>query len=945
MTPPSLQDNERMSPMMQSLPTAELYEAGQSPWLDFISREILNSGELRELIEEKGLKGVTSNPSIFEKAFAKPGGGYDQDIQKMAAKGLSAFKIYDAISISDIQRACDLFLPVFEETRGGHGFVSLEVEPGLSYKTEETVREARRLFKAVARPNVMIKIPATPEGIPAIEACIGEGINVNVTLIFSLPQYKEVAFAYLRGLKKLKQKKGDLRKVFSVASVFVSRIDTLVDKKLESIAAGDAEILGLRGKAAIANSKLIYQEYLRIFETAEFESLQTHGAQVQKVLWGSTSSKNPAYSDLVYVDPLVGRNTVNTMPQNTLEALLDHGRVRPDSVEREVEEARRTIFKLKNLGIDLDEAGEKLQKDGVKLFADAFDSLIGTLELKKMQFSKSGKNFGAFSYHVSPEIEQAFLQKAAQLQKTDFLARFLKKDASLWKSDAAHQAVINNRLGWLRAHEWACGKLHELDGFAAEIKKAGFTDVVLLGMGGSSLAPEVMDLIAKPKTAAGPNFYMLDTTDPGAILKVEKKIRLKTSLFIVASKSGGTVETVSQFNYFYERVCRLYKDPVEAGAQFISITDSGSSLEKNSREKNFRKIFINPSDIGGRYSALSYFGLVPAALGGIPIRALLKAALDLFTAFSNERELAKNPAAAPGILMAVLAQKGMDKLTLAGDDKLASFGAWLEQLIAESTGKEGKGVIPVDSEIPGAPEEYGKDRAFLFFDAKPSVQAQALKKAGFPVLRIEWPAPSALGAEFLRWEIATVVAGMVLGINPFDEPNVKEAKDATGVVLEKLRKTGSLNAKAAAVASIKLGDFVKKAGKSGYIVLLPFTERSAAVQKAFDASRKALRRLTGCPVLLGFGPRYLHSIGQLYKGGPRKGIFIEFFVKDAKDMKVPGAFYTFGQLKTAQALGDKAAMESKPLPVLTVDLGTGLLSGIKAFEQKVLSLGNKSGKK
>ncbi len=919
--------------MMQSLPTVDLFEAGQSPWLDYISREILNSGELKALIEEKGLKGVTSNPSIFEKAMSQPNGGYDADIKRMSARGFSAFKIYDALAIADIQKACDLFLPVFEETRGQHGFVSLEVEPGLARNTEGTLKEARRLFKAVNRANVMIKIPATPEGIPAIEAAISEGININVTLMFSLRHYQEVAYAYLRGLKKLRARKGDMRKVHSVASVFVSRIDTLLDKKIQ-----DPE---LRGKAAIANSRLIYQEYLKIFETYEFESLQMEGANVQQVLWGSTSTKNPAYPDLIYVEPLVGRNTVNTMPKNTLDALLDHGRVRPGTVEEGVEEARRVVSRLKEAGFDLIQVGE-LQNEGVKLFADAFDSLLKVLELKKMQYAKGGKNsFGTFSYSVPANIEQAFRQKAAELQKQNFLARLLKNDASIWKTDPGHQAVINNRLGWLRAHEWACGKLHELDQFAAEIKKDGVQDVVLLGMGGSSLAPEVMSLICRSKASKVPAFYMLDTTDPDAILKVDKKVRLKSALFIVASKSGGTVETSSQYKYFYDRVARCYGSKAtveEIGKHFIAITDSGSGLEKNANERKFRKVFINPTDIGGRYSALSFFGLVPAALMGISVRAILKSAADLFHAFANERELARNPAVAPGILMGVLAQKGMDKLTLAGSEALASFGAWLEQLIAESTGKEGEGVIPVDTELLAPAETYRKDRAFLFLQSGKGVDAASFKKAGLPVLKVEWTSPASIGAEFLRWEIATAVAGAVLGINPFDEPNVKESKDATGKFLEQLKKTGKLTAKTVSAKNANVKAFFGKLSKNGYVVLLPYTERSAAVQKAFDKTRKALREKFGCPVLLGFGPRYLHSIGQLYKGGPRTGVFVEFYNQSARDMKVPGEFYSFAQLKTAQALGDRAALESKGLPVLCVDLGANIPAGIKTFEQRVLAI-------
>lgn len=926
-----------MKTMTTSLPTQELFEAGQSPWLDFISRGILDSGELKEMIEERGVKGVTSNPSIFEKAISDPKAGYERDIQKLIAQGKTTFEIYDALTISDIRRACDLFLPVFEETKGGHGFISLEVSPVLSYKTEETLREARRLFKEVNRPNLMVKIPATAEGIPAIQAAISEGINVNITLMFSRRHYSDVAWAYINGLRNFKKKGGDLRKVFSVASVFVSRIDSFVDKKLEQFGKIDPDLLSLRGKAAIANSKLIYQDFLGIFSSREFESLKSSGANVQKVLWGSTSSKNPAYPDLIYVEPLVGKDTVNTMPLNTLESLLDHGNVRPDTIIKGVEEAIQTVHKLEKAGLDLVKIGAQLQKDGVQLFADAFDSLMRTIEIKKLQSAKGiQKQFGSLDFSMSAEISEAFKKKAAELQKADFLNRFFnKKDASLWKKDAAHQAVINNRLGWIKAHEFMLGKVHEIEQFVSEVRAAKISSVVLLGMGGSSLAPEVMSLLCKLKAGKHPQFFMLDTTDPAAILAVQKRISLKNSLFIVASKSGGTVETVSQYRYFYDCVEKaLGKDAdLEAvGARFIAITDQGSGLQQTAQEKKFRKIFVNPSDIGGRFSAISFFGLVPAALIGIDIRTLLKSADALYEAASTEKNLAKNPAVAPGILLGVLAQKGIDKLTLLGASKWLPFGAWLEQLIAESTGKEGKGVIPVDTESAASLDVYGKDRSFLFLGEKTPAD---FKQAKIPAISLEWPAPFSLGAQFLRWEIATSVAGMVLGINPFDEPNVKESKDATGKILSQFKATGKLEVPAKDPKNVNLANFFGKLKKKGYVVLLSYTQRTAAIQKAFDLSRAELRKKLKCPVLLGFGPRYLHSIGQLYKGGPRTGVFIEFFAKDSVDSKVPGEFYSFAQLKTAQGLGDKEAIESKGLPVLCVNLGKDILAGIKTFEKKV----------
>lgn len=930
-----------------TLPTLELAGAGQSPWLDTISRDLLKSGKMRQFIEAQGVMGVTSNPSIFEKAIGQ-GTSYDAQIRRLLKKGASIFEIYDALTVEDIQKTCDLFLPLFKKSKGEHGFVSLEVSPDLAFQEEETVLEAKRLFKVVGRPNVMIKIPATSEGIRAVRTVIGSGISVNVTLMFSLKHYQDVAQAYINGLDDYEKKGGDVSQVYSVASVFVSRIDTLLDKKLEALAANNPALGELKGKAAVANSKMIYQEFLKVFGAAKFKKLCIAGAHTQKVLWGSTSVKNSAYSDLLYVENLVGKDTVNTMPLNTLESLLDHGIVRRATVEENIPESRQVIARLKEIGFDLLQVGEQLQKEGVKSFLDSFDQLMKTLEWKREKYVKANSKSSAKPYfYIDSRTEKKALDACQELQQRNFLSRFLSGDPGLWKAEAAHQASIKNRLGWVKAADWLTGKLYEIDRFCQEVRREKIKDIVLLGMGGSSLAPEVMSLICKRK-AAGVRFFMLDTTDPSTILAVSKKLRLKKSLFIVASKSGSTIETVSQFQYFYHQIQKHYGKKASAsviGRHFIAITDSGSSLEKLAAEKKFRRTFINPSDIGGRFSALSYFGMLPAALTGIAIRPLIQSARAFGQAFQNQTELAKNPAVFLGVLLAQWAAEGKDKATFLASKELLPFGAWLEQLIAESTGKEGKGIVFVDSEIPAQNlEEYGKDRIFVAAKIKGSKDAgfqktlQALKKAGFPILLIEWDSANSLGEEFLKWELVTSVAGIVSQINPFDEPNVKESKDNTALLLNELKKKGRFENPADYYAfcdPIDWVDYFSRLKPAGYIALLAYVERSPQMIGLFNRLRQKLRATYKVPVLLGFGPRYLHSIGQLYKGGPKSGLFVAFLKQESKEVPVPGAFYSFGQLKKAQALGDIQAISSKGLPVLTVDLGKNVISSLKALEKKI----------
>ncbi|MBN1687756.1 MAG: bifunctional transaldolase/phosoglucose isomerase [Candidatus Omnitrophica bacterium] len=946
-----------MEPMTKVQATVELARAGQSPWLDYISRTMLRSGELEALIREKGILGVTSNPSIFQNAISQPDGGYDEDIRRFSRQQMSLFEIYDHLTQDDIRATCDLFTPIFEKSNGTDGFVSLEVMPNLAYDERATVQEAIRLFDAIQRPNLMIKVPSTPQGIAAFRTLTAKGINVNVTLIFSPDQYREAALAYLRGLEDYSGQGGELNRVHSVASVFVSRFDTMVDAKIGEIlkkpVKKDKKLIleHLKGKAAVANSKIIYQEFKKIFTSDRFLQLQKKGAHIQRALWGSTSSKNPQYSDLIYVDTLVGKHTVNTMPKSTLDALLDHGVIRPDSVEENREEAFEVKKVLQTWGIDLDQVGQVLQHKGVKAFSDSFDSLMATLEKvreetldakqKKVKIARAVYSFGR---DITSEPVNRELKK---MKAQQFHQRFLQGDPSLWKQDSKHQAVIRNRFGWFRVHEWMQGKLYELDLLSEQVKKEKIRNILLLGMGGSSLAPEVMSLICD-RPNRSPRFYVVDSTDPGTILKVESKVDLKASLIIVASKSGSTIETISQFKYFYQKVTEKYGDESDletVGKHFVAITDEGSSLERMAREKRFRKIFVNPSDIGGRYSALSFFGLVPAALMGIHVRQILASVRDIFRVTLRESRLQENPGIYLGAMLGILARKGCDKLTFWTSKSLASFGTWLEQLIAESTGKEGKGIVPVEGEGMQDFSVYGPDRVFVVLKLKSDKQPdkwrkqiRTIKKMGFPVIEITWDTRAMIGCEFLRWEIATAVASAVMEINPFDEPNVKESKDITGRLIEELKQTGRLDAPkthGSVRAKIPFEKIFSKMKKNPYIALLAYTERSPEIQKSLSRIRKRLIDRFGLPVLAGFGPRYLHSIGQLYKGGTKNGVFIQFLMQDTRDPKIPDAGIRFGQLKRAQAYGDAAAISSKGLPLLGIELGKDVLAGLSLFESKL----------
>ncbi|MBI4711352.1 MAG: hypothetical protein HY767_02685, partial [Candidatus Omnitrophica bacterium] len=649
------------------------------------------------------------------------------------------------------------------------------------------------------------------------------------------------------------------------------------------------------------------------------------------------------------------KDTVNTLPQNTWEALLAHGEIRPGSVEEGITDVEATISGLKSLGIDIHAVCDRLQKDGVKSFVNSFESLMTTLEKKRdIKMAPTVK----VNISLPENLEKNVAVTIAQLAKKDVHARWLAKDPTLWSNDAAHQKVILNRLGWVDNCEKITGKLYEIDELQSKIFKDKVRDIVLLGMGGSSLAAEVLSLILKKPAhkvkgaLKGIRFHLLDTTDPASLLKVEKIVRYPSTMFLVGSKSGSTIETRSQYQYFFDRVKKFYKnDENKAAERFVIVTDHGSPLETLGRSKTFGGLFLNPQDIGGRYSALSFFGLVPAALLGIDVRQVLADAGRFLDAMRSTKDISKNEGISLGILLGALALKGKDKLTFWTSPTLASFADWAEQLIAESTGKDGKGITPVAGEMPLSLDRYGSDRVFVMLRLKGeneklwAARIKGLKAKGFPVLDFVWSDGANVGGEFLRWEVATSFASVVLKVNPFDEPNVTESKNITSRFLEDVKKKKALPKPGklfvAKGATLTPGDkkilaaFFAKLSKNGFVSLLAYVDRFAATKKALQGLQKTMASALKVPVLSGFGPRYLHSIGQLYKGGPKQGIFIEFFVKDAKDVKIPGEVYGFSQLKRAQGMGDYEAISSKGLPILAVDLGSNLASGFSVFQKKI----------
>jgi transaldolase/glucose-6-phosphate isomerase len=940
-------------------PLLQLAEAGQSVWLDYLHRKIIESGELKRLIDEDGLKGMTSNPSIFEKAIGD-GDDYDDRLQAvLATQDLEAMDLYEALAIADIQAAADVFRPVYDRLNGADGFVSLEVSPYLAMDTEATITEARRLWRAVDRPNVMIKVPGTNAGVPAIRQLVGEGININVTLLFGLAAYRAVAEAHMAGLETFRAAGGDVSKVHGVASIFVSRIDTQIDQAIDQrLAAGagaHADALkALRGKVAIANAKLAYLDYQDRVASRRWKTLAAAGATPQRLLWASTGAKDPTYSDVLYVEGLIGPDTINTMPVKTLEAFRDHGRTAP-SLTSGVSEAGHVLGDADTLDLNLNGVCERLVTDGVTQFAQAFDKLLAAVANKRVRML--GERLNRQAITLPADLQPAFDEALERARTEGWSRRIWAGDAALWtgKDEASW-------LGWLQAGRGQAIDLAALTAFQTEVKAAGFAHAVLLGMGGSSLAPEVLAQTfgARPDT---PELLVLDSTDPAQIRRIEAQIDPAATLFIVSSKSGSTLEPDILHRYFFDLTARALGE-ADAPSHFIAVTDPGSQLEATAQRQGFRRVFHGDPRIGGRYSALSNFGMVPAAVIGIDVAAFIGASELMVRSCGRSVPPAANPGVLLGLVLGVGAKAGRDKVSILGSKGIADLGAWLEQLIAESTGKSGRGLIPVDGEPIGAPGAYGDDRLFVYLrldeDAASDIDAavREFEDYGHPVIRITLANRDTLGQEFFRWEIATAVAGAVIGLNPFDQPDVEASKRKTRALTDRYEQTGRLPSEepilrsdglalyadprnadalqqAAGARSVDafLRAHFERARQGDYIGLLAYLDRSPAHISALQQVRNTLRDRKKVATVLGFGPRFQHSTGQAYKGGPNSGVFLQITAEPAADLPVPGHSYSFGVVEAAQARGDFGVLAERGRRLLRLDLGRDVEGGLKRLAE------------
>ena len=922
----------------------DLEACGQAVWLDFVDRSFLKEGGLKKLVADDGLTGVTSNPSIFEKAMGS-GDKYDEGFKTFLGQADASVKdTYESQAIADIQAAAGDLKPVYDRLHGKDGYVSLEVSPYLANDTQPTIEEARRLWKAVGRPNLMVKVPGTEAGAPAIRQLIEDGLNINVTLLFTLDAYKAVAEAFVAGLEARVRKGEPIDKVASVASFFLSRIDTQVDKKVdERLKAGDKDadaLKALRGKTAISSAKVAYAWYEELIASDRWKTLAAKGAMPQRLLWASTGTKDPSFSDVLYVETLIGLDTVNTMPPKTMDAFRDHGSASV-TLTQDVNSARHVLDEVKRLGLDLDGVTADLVVDGAKQFSDAFDALLGAVAGKRADIL--GGRLDSFEAKLPKALQDKVDARLKTAAAEGWPRRLWTGDASLWTGKDE-----SKWLAWL-----AAGKGEQVPGdtiTALQEMGRGHKDAVLLGMGGSSLGPEVLARMFGDKTS-GPRLHVLDTTDPGQIAEVAGKIDPKEAIFINSSKSGSTMEPELLRAYFWEL---SGKD----GSRWVAVTDPGSDLEKAARKDGFAHVVYGDPGIGGRYSVLSAFGMVPAAIMGMDVKAFFEAAAPMVLSCDGFTPPAHNPGFQLGAVIGEAAVAGRDKLTILPSKGLAPVGAWLEQLLAESTGKEGKGVVPVDLEPAGAPGVYGDDRLFVHLhlegdhDDGLEAKLKALADAGQPVVYIHVAKAQMVGQEFFRWEIATAVAGAVIGIDAFNQPDVEAAKIATRKLIDAYDESGKMEAQTAAAET---ADFVLYAAKDSrvqgdaaalfkahfaslepgdYAGFLAYIQRDDEDAEAIETMRLAVRDATRCATVAGFGPRFLHSTGQAYKGGPNTGVFLMITREPEADIAIPDQKATFGTVQQMQAQGDMDVLAERGRRVLRVHLKAGG-GGVKALVSAV----------
>jgi transaldolase/glucose-6-phosphate isomerase len=940
------------------------YAANRLFWLDDLNRHWLNTGELKARIEAGEIVGATTNPARLERAIGE-GEAYDSAVMEVVSPDVGA--ILEALIRDDVQAAADVFLPRYEAaSTSGVGMVSVDISPLGREAPAALLEAARQTFRLIDRPNVLIKLPALPTTLTTIEEALYEGINVHITEVYSVAGLTAAAESYLRALERRLMARLPVNRLHVLIGFNVGAVDAHADMLLQgSIRAaqqrGDIQRVSssaaVLGKVGLANADAALRRTRDLFYGERFSRLRQTGAVPPRLVW---SDLTPRGGDLIhYLDALDQPECIALVSPEVLAA----HRQRPadDSHPITPHIGAEVLDRLRETSIDLDMVARLLQGDAEDAHAENFRKVLARVEGKRTLLTSGFMRRQKLVLGQYQAPVEAMLRRLRQ-QKS--ITRTWAHDATLWKDSPEHIAIIEKRLGWLTIATDGRIDVDRLRQLRLESAKLEWAHVVLLGMGASANIPEVLWRIFGQQRGF-PALIVLDSIDPAAIKAVHAQIDPAKTLFVVASKTGNTVETVALTRYFHA----LYA-PEEIGAHFVAITDAGSNLAAEAEALRYRHLFLNPEDMAGRFAALSYFGLVPAALIGLDVEKLIERGAEMQLACDKNVMGNNHPGLWLGAVMGVLARRGLDKLTLITSPEIAALGRWIELLIAESAAKEDRGIIPISGATVGRPHDYDDDRLFVYLRVDGSVNSpdegvQLLIEAGHPVVTLELRDVYDVGAEFFRWSFATAAACIVLGINPFDEPNVEESKQNTQRILDAFCRTGVLAEPAPILteAGISLyaepvmgslldklrtqqalggsplegmiAAFLRLARSGDYIGLLAYLPPLPEIDAQLEDLRRRARHTFLRAVTLDYGPRYLHSTGQLHKGGPDKGVLVVFTTHDSEEVPVPGLPYGFSILKQAQAAGDFEAIQGRGRRIIRLHLGNDIAQGLAAFARAI----------
>lgn len=824
-------------------------------------------------------------------------------------------QLFAETAAAAVRKAAALLQPVFNESGGQDGLVLVEYAVESFDQPAQAAEDIRQFWKAANRPNLVIAIPASGSGLKIAEELLHEGVNVAFTAVAAEPGFISAAQTVLEALEDR----------FAGGKA----IDTLISGVIFEADRIDGEISnGSAAGAALPLARRLAAAAEKFAQSERWSDLREHGARPFRIVWSAAAS-----TGIRYQNSLVVKNSVAAMTSAQIAAYRENGRfntLTPD--------ADAKIFP----GKSLEEEASLIAAISRKLEETKGNDMIQAYLAMQNDIQKAGdaveKALGVLAEPISANFKK--------IEEDSVITRIFAKDPTVWTFDTQAYPEIRNRLGWLDIHKTIEKNAPEYREILESLRKDGITKALLIGMGGSSLAPEVVALTFAD--ADGLKLTIIDSTDPGQVLDADQAHPLSETVYIVSSKSGGTAEIRALMDYFYAKAKAELGD--DAGKHFIAITDPGTLLERTAAELRFRKIVISDPSIGGRFSVLSPFGILPAVLIGLDPARIERKVSEIAKISAPSAPLGANESAALGVFLGTAAQSGRDKITILTDRAFASFGSWLEQLIAESSGKNGRGIVPIDIEPELPAEKYGKDRAFVYVDSagEKTRFVDALIAAGQPVLTIRLNDSYDIFREFYRWELAVSVACAMLGVNAFDQPNVQDSKTRTVAKVNDFKKNGKLDELSAVwrgegveayfnfedpemQAAKTVREFIAaalKLAKAGedYVAINAYIPRSDETLAQLQAFREKILKTTNCATTLGFGPRFQHSTGQLHKGGANNGVFLQLVADAPRDAEIPGEGMSFATFERAQALGDFEALLAMDRRAIRLNLGKAPLT-------------------